>query len=138
MILLAKKLEKPLIVHTRKAEKECIDVLEECNAKKVVLHCFTGNLKLVKRAESLGFNFSIPAIITRLSHFREVVKIVPITRLLTETDGPYLAPIKGTLSEPKDVVRTTKIISEIKNISHDEVIKNIFANYQRLFLWHTS
>src|SRR3989344_4276418 len=50
-IQLAKKINKPIVIHTRKAEKECLDVLEEQGAKNVVLHCFTGNLKLVKRAE---------------------------------------------------------------------------------------
>ena len=133
-IELAQKIKKPLIVHTRKAEKDCIDILEEMQAKKVVLHCFTGNLKLVDRAAKLGFYLSIPAIIQRLHHFQEVVKKVPITQLLTETDGPYLSPVKGELSESRDIVGTLQKIAEIKKMSFEETRNNIFANYQKLFL----
>ncbi len=132
-IKLAEQIKKPIVVHTRKAEKECIDILENSKLKNVVLHCFTGNLKLVKRAEDLGFYFSIPAIITRLKHFQEVVKIVSSKQILTETDAPYLSPFKDQRNEPSYIKETIKIISKIKNITEDEVEKIIFSNYQKIF-----
>ena len=133
-IRLAKEINKPLVVHTRKAEKECIDLLESENAKNVVLHCFTGNLKLVKRAESLGFSFSIPAIITRLQHFQALVNKVSLQNILTETDAPYLSPIKGERSEPFYIRETIKSIAKIKNLTEQETENIIFSNFQKIFL----
>ncbi len=133
-IRLSKEINKPLVVHTRKAEKECLDLLEKENAKNVVLHCFTGNLKLVKRAESLGFSFSIPAIITRLQHFQNLVKEVSMQNILTETDAPYLSPIKGERSEPFYIRESIKIIAKIKNLTEEETEKIIFSNFQKIFL----
>lgn len=133
-ISLAQEIKKPLVVHTRKAEKECIGILEEMKANNVVLHCFTGNMKLVERAEKLGYSFSIPSIIIRLKHFQELVERVSLNNLLTETDAPYLSPIKGERSEPSFVKETIKKISEIKKIEEIEVEKIIFSNYQKIFL----
>ncbi|HLC86386.1 MAG TPA: TatD family hydrolase [Candidatus Nanoarchaeia archaeon] len=133
-IALAHEIKKPLVVHTRKAEKECIDVLEEMKAKNVVLHCFTGNMKLVERAENLGYYFSIPSIITRLKHFQELADRVSLNNLLTETDAPYLSPVKGERSEPSFVKEIIKKISEIKKVEETEVEKIIFSNYQKIFL----
>ncbi len=133
-IKLAKKLDKPIVVHTRKAEQDCIEILESSNYKKVVLHCFTGNMKLVKKAEDLGFYFSIPSIITRLKHFQEVVERVSLNNILTETDAPYLSPFQGQRSEPSYIKETIKIISQIKKITEEETEKIIFSNFQKVFL----
>lgn len=133
-IRLGKEIQKPIVIHTRKAEKECIDVLEEEKAEKVVLHCFTGNLKLAKRAEQLGYSFSIPSVITRLKHFQELVGRVSLNNLLTETDAPYLGYVKGERSEPSHIKETIKIIAKIKNMEETEVEKIIFSNYQKIFL----
>ena len=110
VINLAEKLRKPLIVHTRKAEKDCLDILESSKLKNVVLHCFTGNLKLVKIAEDLGFYLSIPTIITRLKHFQEVVERTSINNLLTETDAPYLSAEKNGRSEPSHIKETVILL----------------------------
>jgi len=133
-IRLAKEINKPLVVHTRKAEKECLDILENENAKNVILHCFMGNLKLIKRAELLGFSFSIPAIITRLQHFQILVKQVSLQNILTETDSPYLSPIKGERNEPSYIRETIKVIAKIKNLTEEETEKIIFNNFQKIFL----
>src|SRR3989344_3054812 len=103
-------------------------------AKNVVLHCFTGNMKLVERAENLGYYFSIPSIITRLKHFQELADRVSLNNLLTETDAPYLSPVKGERSEPSFVKEIIKKISEIKKVEETEVEKIIFSNYQKIFL----
>jgi len=132
-IELAEKIKKPIVVHTRKAENECIDMLESSKLKNVDLHCFTGNMKLVKRAEDLGFYFSIPAIITRLKHFQDLVGKVSLSHILTETDAPYLSPYKGEISEPSYIKETIKIISKIKNITEEETENIIFSNYQKIF-----
>ena len=131
---LAEKIKKPIVVHTRKAEKDCIEILESSKLKNVILHCFTGNMKLVKKAEDLNFYLSIPSIITRLKHFQEVIQRVSLNNILTETDAPYLSPVPNQRSEPINIKETIKIIANIKNITEEETIKIIFSNFQKIFL----
>lgn len=133
VIELAEKINKPIIIHSRKAEKECLDLLESSKKKKVILHCFSANMKLVQRAYDLGYYFSIPTVITRLIHFQEVVKRVSIDRILTETDAPYLSPFQFKRNEPSFIVETIKKISEIKKLEKEEVEKLIFMNYKQIF-----
>ncbi len=130
----SKSINKPLLIHSRKGEEVCLDMLEESNCKKVIMHCFGGKLKLVKRAEEIGYYFSIPAVCTRLKHFQEVIERTDINQLLTETDAPYLSPELGRFSEPKDVLETIKVISKIKNLDEEETKKIIYKNYQDFFL----
>lgn len=133
-IKLAVELDKPLVVHTRGAEKEVIEILEKYNHKKIVLHCFGGRKSLIKKAVENGWYFSVPAVITRLLHFQTLVEIVPLEQILTETDAPYLAPISGERSEPKDVAITVKEISKIKNLSEEEVANQIWENFKNIFI----
>jgi len=91
-ILLAKKLNIPVIVHSRKAELDVIELLESFTYGKVMMHCFGGKKHLVKRIIDNGWYLSIPGIVTRLQHFQQIVEMTPITQLLTETDSPFLSP----------------------------------------------
>lgn len=133
VISLAKELKKPLIVHSRKAEKEVLEILEQEKAEKVVLHCFSGGKSLIKEAAKKGHYFSIPANIGRAGNFQMLVKEVNINQLLTETDAPYMSPVKGEMSEPRDVAFTVEKIAEIKGFNKEEVANNIFMNYMRIF-----
>lgn len=133
LIELALKKNLPMIIHSRKAEKEVLDILEEMKAKKVILHCFSGKVKLVDRAEKLGYTFSIPPIVNHSQQFQDLVKKVSLTKLLTETDSPFLSPKKGERNEPAYVEITVKKIAEIKGMDAKEVENAIFANYQRMF-----
>lgn len=133
-IELAEEINKPLILHTRGGEKEVIEILEKRKPKiPIVLHCFGGKKSLIKRATENKFYFSIPAVITRLLHFQMLVKNVPISQLLTETDAPYLAPKQGERSEPKDVAITIKEIAKIKNLSEEETANQIWKNFKKVF-----
>ena len=134
IIELSKKINKPLIIHSRGAEKECIELLESSNCKKVVMHMFSGNKKLIKKGEQLGFHFTIPGIINKSEHFQMLSKIVNINQLLTETDCPWLSPFPDKKNEPSFIQLTIKKIAEIKQFDPIEVENNIFMNYQRLFL----
>ncbi len=133
IILLAKKINKPLIVHTRDAEEESLALLEEEHAKRVILHAFGGNKKLVRKAISLGFFLSIPPNVVRTDHFQMVIKESPITQLLTETDCPYLGPLKEGRNEPKFIRLTIQKIAEIKKMKEDEVEKTLEENYKQFF-----
>lgn len=128
------KINKPIILHTRKAEKDVLDMLQSTTLKKVDLHCFMGNKKLIRRAIDLGYSFSIPPVIVKLQHFQMLVEMVPIENLLTETDAPYLSPHSDRQNEPAFVRETIKMIAKIKKIDEQEAEKSIFTNFQKLFL----
>ena len=136
IIKFAIKIKKPVVIHSRKAERECIDVLEEEIKNQeifVVNHCFSGKKSQIRRAAELGHYFSIPPNIIRSHSFQTLVKMVDLSQLLTETDAPYLSPYKDKRNEPAFVVETIKKISEIKEISEKEVANQIWQNYRKVF-----
>jgi TatD DNase family protein len=135
VIKLVEKIKKPIIVHTRKAEQDCVDMLESSSIdpKKIVLHCFSAGKKLIKRAADNGWNFSIPPVIVRLQHFQMMAEIININQLLTETDAPYLSPYPDKANEPAYVVETIKKIAEIKKFETEETANSIYMNYQNIF-----
>ncbi len=134
IIEFAKKIDKPLIIHTREAEADCIELLEKHKVKKVQLHMFEGRKHVIKKAAELGYYFSVPAILKKNQHFRMLVELVNINQLLTETDAPWRGPTTGVPNEPANVLETIKEIAIIKKMDIKEVEDNIFMNYQRLFL----
>jgi len=137
IINFAKSIHKPIVIHSRKAEKECLDLLEQEIPNKeinVVLHCFSGNKNLIKRAAALGYYFSVPPNIIKLQHFQTLVSLVPLEQLLTETDAPWLSPYPDQRNEPAFVVETIKKMAEIKKISKEEIAAQIWKNYELVFL----
>ncbi|MBX4212163.1 TatD family hydrolase, partial [Candidatus Pacearchaeota archaeon] len=120
-IELAKELDKPVIVHSRKAEEACIEVLEKKGIKRVLMHCFSGNKRLVKRIENNGWFMSVPASVKHSEQFQLMVREVSISQLLCETDSPFLHPNKMRDNEPANVVESYKKISEIKGLTLKEV-----------------
>jgi TatD DNase family protein len=131
---LAIQLGKPVIVHSRKAETEVIDSLIRLGCRKVVLHAFHGSSSLARKAVDAGFFFSIPTNLKRSQQFQGLVKEVPSSRLLTETDSPFLAHEKGQKSEPAHVAITLTTIAAIKRITVEETANILFSNYQQLFI----
>ncbi|MBR9691363.1 TatD family hydrolase [Candidatus Woesearchaeota archaeon] len=128
------KINKPIIVHSRKAELDAVEMLESSKLKKIVMHCFSAKKSLIKRAADNGWSFSVPPIITRLQHFQTLVEIVNINQLLTETDAPYLSPFPGERNESAFVAETIKKIAEIKRMTEEDVAGNIYMNYTNVFL----
>ena len=137
IIRFAIKIKKPLIIHSRKAEEECVEILEQEIKNKeipVIQHCFSGRKSLITRAAALGHYFSIPPNILRSGSFEALVKKVNINQLLTETDAPYLSPYPETRNEPAFVLETIKKIAEIKRLSVEETAQKIWENYEKIFL----
>ena len=132
-ISLANELGKPVIVHTRKAEKECISVLKEMKAKKVVLHCFFGKMSLADEGRKEGWSFSIPTSVVHNEQMQKLVERVPSSQILCETDSPYMHPFRSGENEPALVVEGYKKIAEIKKISLEEFEKKVEENYKKLF-----
>ncbi len=133
IIEFVEKLKKPIIVHTRRAEQDCIEMLMSSTLKKVVLHCFEAKKSLIKKAEEKGYVFSIPTSITRSQQFQTMAKIVSINQITTETDGPYLSPAPGTTNEPANVEAAVRKIAEIKGFTPEETANNIWVNFQRVY-----
>lgn len=136
IIRFAKDVHKPIVIHSRKAEKECIDILREEVLHMeihVVNHCFSGKKNLVKEASLLGHYFSIPSNIVKSEQFQMMVAMVDLKQLLTETDSPWLSPIPGQFNEPATVKMTIAKIAEIKGLSEKEVAETIWKNYVRVF-----
>ncbi|MEK6932776.1 MAG: TatD family hydrolase [Nanoarchaeota archaeon] len=134
IIELSEKIKKPLIIHSRGAEKEVIELLETSRSKRFLMHSFTGNYKLVKKIFDNNYFLSIPCNIVRSTHFQDIIKNFEMKQILTETDSPYLSPYKDKMNEPSFIVETIKKISEIKMLEKEEVEKIIFMNYQNFFL----
>lgn len=139
-IAAARTLGLPLIVHTRDAEDDTIDILGEEMAKGAftgLIHCFTGTQRLVDAALALGFYISASGIVTfrKSDALREVLARVPLERLLVETDAPYLAPMphRGRRNEPAFVVHTAALLADLKGVSAERLATTTTDNFFRLF-----
>ena len=132
IISFVEKIGLPIVVHTRKAESECFSMLKNSSIKKVVLHSFGGRKSLIKEAADLGYKFSVPANIVRSDSFQSLVKNVDLSRILTETDSPWLAPTPGR-NEPANVAKSIEVIAKIKGMTQEETALCIFKNYMEVF-----
>jgi TatD DNase family protein len=110
-----------------------VALLLEHNAKKVQLHAFDGKASAALPAVEAGFFFSIPPSIVRSRQKQKLVKQLPLSCLLVETDSPVLGPSPDERNEPANTVISINAIAEIKNISKDEVMEVVFNNASRLF-----
>ena len=129
----------PLIVHTRDAEEDTIELLKTIGKGRVrgLIHCFTGSEKLRDQALDLGFYISISGIITfqKAASLRDIVKDVPLNRLLVETDAPFLAPepYRGKSNEPAYIVETAKKLAELKEVTINQLCEQTRQNFLTLF-----
>lgn len=135
----ARAAAKPLIIHTRNAAPDTLAILAEegAGAAGGVMHCFTESAEVARAALDLGFHISFSGIVTfkNAADLREVAKMVPLDRLLVETDSPYLAPIpyRGKRNEPAYVRHVGERIAELKGLSPEAVAEATTANFFRLF-----
>ena len=138
-IQIAKKHNKPIIVHCREAEDEVLSILKNESAKEIggIIHCFSGSMQFADECLKLGFYISFSGNITypKAKDLREVVKIVPSDRLLIETDAPFLSPQskRGKRNEPAFVQYVAKKVAELKMLSLEDVERNISKNIHKLF-----
>jgi TatD DNase family protein len=130
----------PLIVHTRDADDETVDILRDEMGKgafRGLIHCFTGSQALADAALELGFFVSVSGIATfkNSQALRDVIATVPPERLLVETDAPYLAPVphRGRRNEPAFVADTAARLAELKGLSKDELARITTENFFQLF-----
>ena len=129
----------PLIIHSRNAEIETFDVLNEFKDHnlKILMHCYTGSKKFAEKLLDLNAYFSASGIITFKNSvdLQETFKFIPLEKLLIETDSPYLAPVpnRGKQNEPSFVKFTAEKLADIKEITSSELIKTTTFNFNKLF-----
>lgn len=127
MLELAGEIKKPVIVHSRGAEKEVLNILKGFDLK-IIMHCFSGDLKLINK----DYYYSIPVSVVERKWVQELARRIDVNKILTESDSPYVI-FKKRESRPEDVKEAVKKISEIKEISLDKIKNTIFANYNLIF-----
>lgn len=138
-IQLARSLTLPLVIHAREADDDVLRILVEESARDVggVFHCFTGDRAMAARVLDLGFHISLAGIVTfpRALELQEVAKVVPIDRLLIETDSPFLAPVphRGTRNEPAYVVRVAEAVARLRDTDAETIGRAALENFSRLF-----
>ena len=133
------KTNKPLIVHSRDAEKETYEILNDYKNEKIkiLMHCFTGSKEFSKKLLTLNSYFSASGIITfkNSTDLQETFKSLPLENILIETDSPFLAPVpnRGKKNEPSFIDFTAAKLAEIKGIEKSELIKITTNNFNNLF-----
>lgn len=135
----AKQCDKPLIVHTRQAKQDTLDILHDESAEVVggVMHCFTEDLDMAKKAIDLNFYISFSGIVSFANalDLQEVARFVPLDSMLIETDSPFLTPtpLRGQMNQPANVIYVAEFIAKLKGIDVETVAMQTTKNYKQLF-----
>lgn len=136
LVQLANRLDKPIIVHSREATHDCLEVLRKYRPRGVV-HCFSGSPETAKKILDLGMNISFTGVLTFKNAKKAVssCEIIPIERLMLETDCPYMAPVphRGERCNSSMIEHTAAKIAEIKGMNVDDVIRICNENTKKLF-----
>jgi TatD DNase family protein len=138
-VRLARELDRPVVIHTREADDDTIAIVREEGGGEVrgVLHCFTGPPGLAEAGLNLGLYISLAGIVTfpKADNLRETARAVPLDRLLTETDSPFLAPVpyRGKRNEPAYVARVVETLAELYRIDPAAMAARTAANFHSLF-----
>lgn len=132
IIKLSKKYDLPLIVHSRKAEKEVVELLL-AEKPKAIMHYFNGKFKFALELQKQGFFLTVPSNVIINQHFQKFVEELDLNLLLPETDSPFLHPFKQWPNYPENVKYAYEYISKAKGLSFLEIEKIFEANFERFF-----
>jgi len=136
-IAVAEELGKPLMIHCRAAFLELIDILKSHgqNLKPGIIHFFTGTPDDAKQLLELGYSFTFGGVVTFARDYDEAIKLIPLDRILSETDAPYVSPepYRGKRNEPAYVIESVKMFASLKGVTTEEMREAIWANAQRIF-----
>lgn len=137
-IYLAKRLDMPIVVHTREADEDTLEILkEEREGLRGVIHCFSSDRAQLEEYLKLGFFIALggPVTFKKTDELKEVGKIIPIEKLLVETDAPYLAPhpYRGKRNEPMFVKQTANLIAELKGMTIEDLTLQTNKNTKEIF-----
>jgi len=138
-IEIARKVKLPMIIHSRDAAKDTIDILKKEEAEKIggIIHCYSYSKEMAKEYLDLGFYFGIGGVVTfkNAKKLKEVVMYLPIENILLETDAPYLAPVpfRGKRNESSYLTYVAEEIANIKGLSRDIVIEKTEENAKKIY-----
>ena len=139
-INIARELDLPIIIHSRDADDETVEVLtEECNYENFrgIMHCFGGTPKMAQKLMKIGFMISFAGNVTfkKAENLRDAARVVPLEKLLIETDCPYLTPIpfRGRRNEPMYVAETAKFLAELYGIEVEKLAHQTTQNFLDFF-----
>ncbi|MBA3242852.1 MAG: TatD family hydrolase [Acidobacteria bacterium] len=137
---MARELRLPVIIHSREADVETVEILREewsGEGQGGVMHCFGGSVWMAESVLQMGFHVSFAGNVTfkKAEALREAARVVPLERLLVETDCPFLSPVplRGRRNEPAHVVETARFLAELLGIPLEELGRITSANFFRLF-----
>jgi len=142
MIVLAKSLNKPVLTHSRPTRgtentyEDLIKLVKDLDySSEIISHFHTGSIKTTKKMLGLGFSFSFGGVVTLTKEFDDLIKIIPLDRLLLETDSPYVSPLsqRGKRNEPSFILETGQKIAKLKNISEEDLYTSTYSNAKRIF-----
>ena len=136
----SKQLNLPIIVHTRSAETETLDILKKASNRedlKILIHCFTGSKEFAFKLLDIGAFISASGVVTfkKSKELAATFQKIPLKKILVETDSPYLSPepLRGKSNEPSNIIHTVKFLSDLKKISFEEFSKITSENFFHLF-----
>lgn len=130
---LAKEIDMPVLLHTRKAIADGLNIIENEDIRKAVFHCFSGGSKLAREIWEEGYYISLATSIGRTKNMKKAAKSVPLDLLLAETDSPFLSHIDGERNVPQNVKIVYQEISKLRGIEIGEVEKQVLENNHKLF-----
>ena len=134
---IAEELKLPVLIHDREAHEDTFEIIQEFNLNNVVFHCFSGNAEFAQRCVDKGYYIAIGGVVTfkNAKDLKEVAKIVPLDKLLLETDAPYLAPVpfRGKRNTPAYLKYIAEEIANIKEINVELVKEHTTQNAKRIF-----
>lgn len=134
---IAQELNMPVLIHDREAHEDTFEILQEFTLKNVVFHCFSGNAEFAQKCIDKGYYLAIGGVVTfkNAKDLKETAKIVPLDKLLLETDAPYLAPVpfRGKLNTPKYLKYIAEEIAQLRGINAEEIKEQTTINAKRIF-----
>ncbi len=136
-IALANQLDLPVIVHNRDAHKDMMDILAEHKPKNAIIHCYSGSAEMAKELVKMGYYISFSGTVTfkNATKVQQAAEVVPLDRLLIETDCPYLCPEpeRGRRNDPTKIRFTAEKLAEIKGVTFEEMAKITMENAKRIY-----
>ncbi len=137
---MAKSLDFPAVVHCRESDDDILEGIQNSGLNQGVIHCFASNVDFAQNILETGFHISFTGMITFIKELEDVVKEIPLERMMVETDSPYLSPkpFRGKQNQPKNVLHVAEKVAELKEISLEEVAESTTETAHHLFTKLTS
>lgn len=131
MLELAEELEKPVVIHSREAEKKVFDIVQEYELSEIMFHCFNGTPELAEKSAEKGIKIGVTTQVLYSNRVQSIAEAVPVSDILLETDSPFL--YRGNRNEPVNVHESAEKIAEIKDLEKQEVVEATTENARKLF-----